>query len=778
MILMAGFILFLLPFSLVTYQRLPGYDSAGFIAMVIIGVLLFPVFALWEKFGARVQFVQWELFKKPTVLGACALACLLNFSFYCWDSQYYYFVLVVYNLSVSYAGYMGQIYNVGSTFSGVLFGIWVRYSKHFKYEALCFGLPLILLGSGLVIHFRGQEGAIGYVIMTQIFIAFGGGILVISQSMAVMAAADRAGVPMAISLVSLFASVGSAIGSAVASAIYGEVFPKSLAQMLPAADQNLVATIFQGGYAVQLDYLPGSVERDAINYAYGQVQKWGGVASTAVLIGAIPAIAVWKNYNVDKKQNKVHGCTKCAVNQSSFIRRLGSAALRACGYSDRNHTHRQPTNENIARLPPYQDSIRSCRVSCVQCFTFRGFYTRLRAPPHRPRAMERLRQVAEQTKLAVSLPPQWINMYSDFITKNAGAVGQVEGALRSLTYILPGRFRESEIASESLNSSVQLVALYHDILLSRAMALSLHGQKIHQTPHARYTRFYCQKSATYRRTALSLSVVQYTELLLEMLAKRQGEQTRWRVIVLLEAVKATCRLILMRLTNSRPLLSPPLPERELVVEDQQAEEEKPAYDENLLPSPPSERSEAGSEKWTMPRTSLTLPPLPSSEDISSYLLSKVLTADDIKPPKALLHRVSGLGEAAEILYIIRPVLYAMAMAYWCQREDGRGKADWRPWLLGLSIEYGARQLAKHDLEARRPGGARGLTQLEREELKKRGWALGWWTMRGAFYENVTRGMIGSVAGKLKNKPLLDMVGSIIEDYEYLWDQHYFPTATL
>lgn len=31
-------------------------------------------------------------------------------------------------------------------------------------------------------------------------------------------------------------------------------------------------------------------------------------------------------------------------------------------------------------------------------------------------------------------------MYSEFITKNAGAVGQVEGALRSLTYIIPGTY--------------------------------------------------------------------------------------------------------------------------------------------------------------------------------------------------------------------------------------------------------------------------------------------------------------------------------------------------
>jgi hypothetical protein len=143
-----------------------------------------------------------------------------------------------------------------------------------------------------------------------------------------------------------------------------------------------------------------------------------------------------------------------------------------------------------------------------------------------------------------------------------------------------------------------------------------------------------------------------------------------------------------------------------------------------------------------------------------------------------LGSVSGLGEAAEILYIIRPVIYAAAMAYWCQREDGRGKADWRPWLLGLSIEYGARQLAKHDLETRRPGGARGMTQLEREELKKRSWALGWWAMRGAFYQNLTRVAIQGFTSKLKNKPILDMIGNIIDDYEFLWDQYYFPTATL
>jgi peroxin-16 len=31
---------------------------------------------------------------------------------------------------------------------------------------------------------------------------------------------------------------------------------------------------------------------------------------------------------------------------------------------------------------------------------------------------------------------------------------------------------------------------------------------------------------------------------------------------------------------------------------------------------------------------------------------------------------------------------------------------------------------------------------------------------------------------MKGKPLLDLVGSVVEDYEYLWDNYYFSTATL
>ncbi|KUJ10212.1 putative siderochrome-iron transporter [Mollisia scopiformis] len=303
LILMAAFLLVLLPFSLEGYA-FTTFGSAEFIAMIVIGFLLFPVFAVWEKWFTRIHFVRWELFRQRTVLGACILAMLLNFSFYSWDLYYYYFILVVYNLNTTYTGYMTQIYNVGSCFWGVVFGIYVRTTKHFKYACLCFGLPLMMLGAGLMIHFRGQEGSLGYIVMCQIFIAFGGGTLVIGEQMAVMAAADRDGVPMMLCIISLFGSIGSAIGDAVSAAIYQHTFPGALESALPAAEKFNATTIYLGGYLTQIEYAVGTPTRDAINYAWGYSQRMGAISACSILVLGFPAIAVWKNYNVNRAQNK------------------------------------------------------------------------------------------------------------------------------------------------------------------------------------------------------------------------------------------------------------------------------------------------------------------------------------------------------------------------------------------------------------------------------------------------------------------------------------------
>ncbi|TVY30146.1 Peroxisomal membrane protein [Lachnellula hyalina] len=348
---------------------------------------------------------------------------------------------------------------------------------------------------------------------------------------------------------------------------------------------------------------------------------------------------------------------------------------------------------------------------------------------------------------ALALPPKWLNMYSSFITANQSSVTQIESALRSLTYIIPGRFRDAELASESLHSSIQLLSMYHDTLLTRAIS-KLPGMP-NASLHNRYTKFWIGKSRFYRRIATMLTMIQYTELLWEMMAKRKGERVRWRIIVVLELVKAVCRLCLLWITNLRPLVTPALPEREVIPEEEApTEEEEIEMEEEVRPRV---------KEYKMKRTGLSLPTLPNPSDISSYLLSKVLTADDIKAPNTLLNKVNGSAQFAEILHIIQPVIYAIAMS------RSKDKKNWQPWLLGLSIEYAARQLRKDGLRT---------TALERDQWGKRGWSMGWWAMRGAFYENITKGFLQSTSERLPS-----LVSGVLDDYKYLWDEYYFSTSS-
>lgn len=147
-----------------------------------------------------------------------------------------------------------------------------------------------------MIHFRQPQFGIGYAIMCQIFIAFSGGSLVISEQMAVMAAAPHANVASMLALIGLFSSVGGAIGQAISGAIWTNKFPAALDRALPG-NATLNAEIY-GSLVTQLSYPFGSPERDAVLYAYADSMWYLTIAATVFLVPCFFFIAVWKNFKV------------------------------------------------------------------------------------------------------------------------------------------------------------------------------------------------------------------------------------------------------------------------------------------------------------------------------------------------------------------------------------------------------------------------------------------------------------------------------------------------
>ncbi|PKS04877.1 hypothetical protein jhhlp_008241 [Lomentospora prolificans] len=292
----AGIGLFLLSFSLFSYQK-NQWKSPLIICFIIFGGLLIIAFVIWEKFFAPITFIPWRLIKNRTVFFTYTMMASLYTAWYLWDNYFYSVLIVLFNTDVQSATYMMNVYTVGSTFWSLLFGVFIRYNGRLKWPAVFFGVPMTILGVGLMIHFRQPDVNIGYVVMCLIFIAFGGGTLVICEQMTVMAVSKHQDIPAILAMEGMVASMGQSIGSTVAAAMWTGIFPKKLAKYLPAEAQGDAALIYSS-IDVQTSYPVGSPTRDGINQAYGATQKLMLIAATSLYSITWASTFMWESINV------------------------------------------------------------------------------------------------------------------------------------------------------------------------------------------------------------------------------------------------------------------------------------------------------------------------------------------------------------------------------------------------------------------------------------------------------------------------------------------------
>ena len=305
LLICTGLSLFLLSFSLYSYQG-DGWRSPLIICFLIFGGLLVIAFAFYEKYLAPVTFIPYHLIKDRTIIFTYIMAASLYTAWYVWDSYFYSLLIVVFDQSITNATYIGNIYTIGSCFWALVLGLMIRYYGHVKWYALFFGVPVTMLGVGLMILFRQPDVNIGYIVMTQIFIAFGGGTLVICEQMSVMAVSNHQHIPAVLAVEGMIASVGSSIGSSIAAAMWTGIFPKRLLANLPADALADFDSIY-GDLTVQSSYPVGSPTRDAINKSYGQTQRYMLITSTSLYVITLVSTMLWKDVDVKNMKQRKNG---------------------------------------------------------------------------------------------------------------------------------------------------------------------------------------------------------------------------------------------------------------------------------------------------------------------------------------------------------------------------------------------------------------------------------------------------------------------------------------
>lgn len=301
-----GLSLFLLSFSLYSYQA-SQWQSPMIICFLIFGILLTAAFSLWEARFAPVTFVPWHLIKDRTVMFTFAMVAAIYSGYNLWYDYYYSFLVVVFSTSVRDATYMLNIYTVGATFWCLVIGVVIRYTGRLKRLALCFGVPVNILGVALMLKFRYPGTNIGFLVMCQVFIAFGGGTLVTCEQMTVMAVSSQQNIPAVLAFEFMIANIGSSIGSAIAAAMWTGIFPKNLKRYLPVEALPELEAIY-GDLTVQSGFPVGSATRDGINVAYAETQKWMLVASVGFYATIIVWVSLWREINV-KGMRQTKGLT-------------------------------------------------------------------------------------------------------------------------------------------------------------------------------------------------------------------------------------------------------------------------------------------------------------------------------------------------------------------------------------------------------------------------------------------------------------------------------------
>jgi len=174
----------------------------------------------------------------------------------------------------------------------------MSWTGRFKPVTLFCSIPLVVLGTALLIHFRQPTDNIGYIVMCQIFVAFGGGVMTITTEIAILAAVkEQQYFAVAIALVSMCGSVGSAVGLTVSSAIWQDVVPKRLMLYLPAEDLPNLLMIY-ADIVTQLSYPVGSPTRLAVQRAYGDAQRYLFIAGTAAWVIGTAGVLMWRNIDI------------------------------------------------------------------------------------------------------------------------------------------------------------------------------------------------------------------------------------------------------------------------------------------------------------------------------------------------------------------------------------------------------------------------------------------------------------------------------------------------
>lgn len=131
------------------------WQQGNVIAPIVVGVVVFVMFVIWEARFARNPFLPYNLIKDRGIWSAGLISFLLYFVSGVESSYLYAVLIVAVNESEKSATRITSLPSFVSVVAGVFFGLFMLKFKRLK-GFIIFGISMWIVAFGILIHFRGS----------------------------------------------------------------------------------------------------------------------------------------------------------------------------------------------------------------------------------------------------------------------------------------------------------------------------------------------------------------------------------------------------------------------------------------------------------------------------------------------------------------------------------------------------------------------------------------------------------------------------------------------
>ncbi|KAL3459468.1 major facilitator superfamily domain-containing protein [Aspergillus heterothallicus] len=302
-LLILGLSLFLIPLSLTGSGNSDDWHKGSFIAMLVMGVVIFIGFIAWDTWFAKKPFIPYRMIRNRTVAAACLLGALDFFHYSVFSVFFPSYLQVAAHHSAGTATRIDNSLRVAFQVAGIFAAYVMKYTRRSQIWVFT-GVPLSVLGMGVLLYLvdmgDGKVGNEAAFVTAKSLIGIGRAFYQTASQVSVQATVQRGEVSVVTAVFFAAMSVGGAIGTSVAGAIWRSTLPKKLTQYLPTEYKSQAEAIF-GSIVVAQKYEVGSPAREAIDLSYRQSQRLLGIAALCALAPMLVIMFFLENVQLDER---------------------------------------------------------------------------------------------------------------------------------------------------------------------------------------------------------------------------------------------------------------------------------------------------------------------------------------------------------------------------------------------------------------------------------------------------------------------------------------------